>query len=197
MKSAAALLLALMAGCASSEGPASQPMAGGAPGFDGVRVTISVKDQQMRVEAEAGVAEVQFSDTTAHARLTGGQRLSVAFDPRSRTFAVEVLEDAAGSLDIGIGTAVVHATKGDAFDARVIGEHLEIAVRRGLVSVMSASGLKEEVGQGGEITVSGGAKGAIHGVPSAVPPSALRTRGIPKDPRRPLILDRTDIAPAP
>jgi len=178
-----------LASCAAPD-PATYVRLGAAE-FDGVKVTVSVKDQRIRIEAE-GVKEVDFQGASAHVRLAAGQRLTVGFDAGSYTFQVAVLEDADGALDIAIGAAVIHATRGDEFDARVIGENLDVMVRRGIVVVGG-----QEIGQGSQITVSRGGRGAIHGVPPPAPPSRVGPKGPPREPRRPPILDRTDIAPAP
>ena len=191
-------LAAALAGCAAQTSAAPvvlvSPSAGG---YQPAKVRISVKDQKVRVESETGVAEVDFADAAAHIRLTGGARLTVSFDSRADAFHVEILEDAEAPIDLAIGKTLIHTTRGDVFDARVIGEHLEVAVDRGVVQVTGPDGKSAEIVQSNRITVSGGGLGAIHGVPPPSPLAPPGPKGPPREPRRPLIIDRTDIAPAP
>ncbi|MBI2932217.1 MAG: hypothetical protein HYY16_11245 [Planctomycetes bacterium] len=195
MKSLCASFAVLLGGCIGARD--AGPSMGMAAARDAVRVAVSVKEGKIRVDAEGGAAVVEFAGVSAHVQLVGGQRFDVGFDARSREFHVEILEDADGAIDVGIGETLVHSTRGDIFDARVLGEHLDVMVRRGLVHVMGPDRRSQEVSQGGQILVGGGARGAIHGTTPPAPVQPLAPARIPREPRRPPILDRSDIAPAP
>jgi hypothetical protein len=185
-----AIVALLLASCAAP--PEPLPML---PAPPAATLRLSAKDRQLRVEGD-GLASVEFAGATATVRLAGGATLIVAYDAKTATFTVEALEDAESAIDVGIGHAVVHVTKGDVFQARVLGDHLDVVVKRGLVVVAGPDKRSAEVAQGGQMTVSGGGRGAVEGAaaePAAPPPP----RTVPREPRRATILDRTDVAPGP
>ena len=160
-------------------------------------VTLSVAEGRLTVQSPHGLASVEFGDDRADIRVANGQRLRARFHRPSHTFFVEIVRDADRPIDVGIGKAVIHATRGDVFTARSDGAHLDVFVRRGILRVIGPDGRSEEVSQDGRLTVVGGAVGAVAGT---LPPPA-RPPGIPRIPlrdRRPdPVRDRTDIEPLP
>jgi hypothetical protein len=204
MRGVIVVLAAALAGCAVEESVPARPIVLAAPDAtpsNAVKVRVAVKDRQVRITAEAGVKEVDFSDTAAQVDLAGGQRLVVDFDAGNNSFHVEVREDADGPIDVVIGATVIQVTKGDIVDATVTRKDpdvdLDVAVVQGVVHVTGPNGRGQDIAPKSQLLVAGGGVGAIYGVPPPVSPLRFGQKRVPREPRRPPILDRTDINPAP
>jgi hypothetical protein len=162
---------------------------------DAVKLKVDFVNGKLTVETEEGTVQVQ--GNTAHVQLKTGQRVMINYSPGNQRLHFVVLEDNGQPIDIQVGKVTIHATEGDEFSATVFGEHMDIAVDKGVVVVTGPDQSTTEVSAGSTETIVGGAVGFTP--PTSTPPDGQKDRDrktLPKEPTSEPFQNKSEVSPS-